>query len=113
FKINLLLICIGLPIALISLFNLIPAFTGIDSMDSEVAFAQNPTNIINIISTSTYIDDFGNFHIIGEVNNTSFDPQTNIIVTTILLNSSNNIVGNHSAFSSIGTLRPGELSPLI
>ena len=54
----------------------------------------------------------GNFHVIGEVNNTAFDPQTNILVTTTLSNTTNNIiVGNHSAFSSIGTLRSGELSP--
>ena len=54
----------------------------------------------------------GNFHVIGEVNNTAFDPQTNIVITTILSNTTNNtIVGNHSAFSSIGTLRHGESSP--
>jgi len=76
-------------------------------------FAQNlDSNIIQILSTSTFVDDLGNFHVIGEVNNTSFDPQTNIIITTILSNTTNNIiVGNHSAFSSIGTLRHGESSP--
>jgi hypothetical protein len=78
-------------------------------------FAQlsgDDNDIIQLTSTSTYTDDFGNFHIIGEVNNTSFDPQTNILITTILSDTTNNaIVGNHSAFSSIGTLRSGELSP--
>ena len=64
------------------------------------------------LGTSSFIDDLGNFHVIGEVNNTAFDPQTNIVITTILSNTTNNsIVGNHSAFSSIGTLRHGESSP--
>ena len=78
-----------------------------------MGFAQNlDSNTIQILSTSTFIDDLGNFHVIGEVNNTSFDPQTNIVITTILSNTTNNtIVGNHSAFSSIGTLRHGESSP--
>ena len=78
-----------------------------------MGFAQNlDSNTIQILSTSTFIDDMGNFHVIGEVNNTAFDPQTNIVITTILSNTTNNtIVGNHSAFSSIGTLRHGESSP--
>lgn len=92
-------------------------FTGSDpSLAVNFGFAQLSTNnsIIQIISTSTLIDDFGNFHVIGEVNNTSSDPQTNILITTILSDTTNNnnvIVGNHSAFSAIGTLRSGELSP--
>jgi hypothetical protein len=79
----------------------------------ESVFAQLPNNnIIQIISTSTFTDDLENFHVISEVNNTSFDPQTNILVTTILTDTINNvIVGNHSTVSSIGTLRPSELSP--
>ena len=80
---------------------------------ANLGFAQIlDSNAIQITSTSTFIDDLGNFHVIGEVNNTAFDPQTNILVTTTLSNTTNNIiVGNHSAFSSIGTLRSGELSP--
>ena len=89
-------------------------FAGSDpSLAIHLGFAQTlGSNPIQILSTSTFVDDLGNFHIIGEVNNTSFDPQTNILVTTILSDTTNNIiVGNHSAFSSIGTLRSGELSP--
>ena len=79
----------------------------------ESVFARLPNNNINqIISTSTFTDDLENFHVISEVNNTSFNPQTNILVTTILSDTINNvIVGNHSTVSSIGTLRPSELSP--
>ena len=89
-------------------------FAGSDpSLAANLGFAQNlDSNAIQITSTSTFIDDLGNFHVIGEVNNTSTDPQTDILVTTTLSNTTNNvIVGNHSAFSSIGTLRSGELSP--
>ena len=86
---------------------------GSDSWITESAFAQlTNDNIIQIASTSTYTDDFGNFHVIGEVNNTSIDPQTNIIITTLLSDTNNNVlVGNYSAFSSISTLRQTELSP--
>lgn len=70
------------------------------------------SDLIQITSTSTFTDDLGNFHIIGEVNNTSTNSQTDIVVTAILSNTVNNsIVGNYSAFSSIETLRPSELSP--
>ena len=86
---------------------------GSNLLKMDSAFAQlSGNNVIQIISTSSYTDEFGIFHIIGEVNNTSTQPQTNIVVTAILSNTNNNvIVGNHSAFSSIETLRSGELSP--
>ncbi len=101
-----------LTVSLPSLFSMTIPYPGNDLQNMDYAFAQLPNNsIIQITSTSTFIDDFGNFHVIGEVNNTSFDPQTNILITTILSDTTNNvIVGNHSAFSSIGTLRSGELS---
>lgn len=87
---------------------------GFDKWTINSAFAQltNNTIPIQIISTSTYVDDIGNFHVIGEVNNTSVNPQTNVMVTALLSDTNNNLlVGNYSSFSSIGTLRQGELSP--
>ncbi|MDN5847546.1 MAG: hypothetical protein L0H53_14875 [Candidatus Nitrosocosmicus sp.] len=67
---------------------------------------------IEIISTSTFTDDLGNFHFIGEVNNTSTQSQTDIVITGILSDTTNNaVIGNHSVFTSINTLRTGELSP--
>jgi hypothetical protein len=99
---------------LIASLSFIFTFAGSDpSLGANLGFAQNlDSNTIQILSTSTFIDDMGNFHVIGEVNNTAFDPQTNIVIKTILSNTTNNtIVGNHSAFSSIGTLRHGESSP--
>ncbi|WP_172602126.1 hypothetical protein [Candidatus Nitrosocosmicus franklandus] len=82
-------------------------------MGSAIAqLSGDNTSVIQITSTSTYTDEFGSFHIIGEVNNTSTQPQTNIIITAILSNlATNSIVGNYSALSSIETLRSGELSP--
>ena len=109
---SIILILISFMISLVFMTVSYPG--GSDSWITESAFAQltNNNNIIQIVSTSTYVDDFGNFHVVGEVNNTSTDPQTNILVTTFLSDTNNNIlVGNHSAFSSIGTLRQGELSP--
>jgi len=99
---------------MISLFSMtVPHLGGSDSWRTGFAFAQlTNNNIIQITSTSSFIDDFGNFHVIGEVNNTSTQPQFNIVVTALLSDTNNNVlVGNHSAFSSISTLRPGELSP--
>ena len=91
----------------------VPYSGGSNSWINDSIFAQlTDDNIIQIASTSTYIDDFGSFHVIGEVNNTSAEPQTNILVTTLLSDTNNNVlVGNYSAFSSISTLRQGELSP--
>jgi hypothetical protein len=99
---------------MISLFPLTASYLeGSNSWNTGFAFAQlTNNNIIQIVSTSTFTDDFGNFHVIGEVNNTSIDPQTNIIITALLSDTNNNVlVGNHSAFSSISTLRQTELSP--
>ena len=98
-----------------SMFSSTIPYQGVDILNRDFAFAQisdGNNNIIQLTSTSSYADDFGNFHIIGEVNNTSTQPQTNIVITAILSNTStNSIIGNYSAFSSIETLRSGELSP--
>ena len=79
-------------------------FSGL--IEANNVLAQGLTSdLIQITSTSTFTDGLGNFHIIGEVNNTSVQPQTNIVVTAILSDTTtNSIVGNHSAFTSIGTL---------
>jgi hypothetical protein len=107
-------IIVILIVSIVSLASMTVLYhVGSDSWITESAFAQLTNNsIIQIVSTSTFTDDFGNFHVIGEVNNTSIDPQTNIIITTLLSDTNNNVlVGNHSAFSSISTLRQTELSP--
>ncbi|WP_148685707.1 hypothetical protein [Candidatus Nitrosocosmicus hydrocola] len=103
-----------MTVSLVSLFSItVPYPGGFDFWKTEFTFAQlTSNNIIQITSTSSFIDDFGNFHVIGEVNNTSPQPQSNIAITAILSDTSNNLlVGNHSAFSSISNLRQGELSP--
>ncbi|WP_172602087.1 hypothetical protein [Candidatus Nitrosocosmicus franklandus] len=93
-------------------FTITPVeFSGISNINYASA-QELSLDSIQITSTSTYTDEFGSFHIIGEVNNTSTQPQTNIIITAILSNlATNSIVGNYSALSSIETLRSGELSP--
>jgi len=99
---------------LIASLSIIFTFAGFDpSLKANLVFAQTlDSNAIQIIGTSSFIDDLGNFHVIGEVNNTAFDPQTDIVITTILSNTTNKtIVGNHSTFTSIRTLRHGESSP--
>ena len=96
---SIILILISFMISLVFMTVSYPG--GSDSWITESAFAQltNNNNIIQIVSTSTYVDDFGNFHVVGEVNNTSTDPQRNILVTTFLSDTNNNIlVGNHSDF---------------
>ncbi len=102
-----------LPVILVSLAYLIFTFTGLESSSTvDFGFAQIPNpDSIRITNTSTYVDQLGNFHVVGEVNNTSLDPQTGVIITAVLSDSTNNVVGNFSAFSSLGVIRPGELSP--
>lgn len=102
------------PLIVISFVSLIPIFAELDLLQtSPFVYAQTSnSNPIQILGTSTHLDDLGNFHIIGEVNNTLILPQNNVVITAILSNTTNNIViGNHSAFTSINTLRTGELSP--
>lgn len=103
-----------LPLIMISLVCSVLTFPGLNpSQIGILVSAQiSDSNLIQIMSTSTHIDDLGNFHIIGEVNNTSTQSQNSIEITAILSDTTNNIVvGNHSAFTSVGTLRTGELSP--
>ena len=76
-----------------AMFSSTITYPGVDLLNMDSAFAQlsgNNNNIIHLTSTSSYTDDFGNFHIIGEVNNTSTQPQTNIVVTAILSDTTNN-----------------------
>ncbi len=103
-----------LPLIMISLVCSVLTFPGLNPSQIGILVSAQIAdyNLIQIMSTSTYIDEVGNFHIIGEVNNTSTQSQNNIAITALLSDTTNNIVvGNHSAFTSIGTLRTGELSP--
>jgi hypothetical protein len=103
-----------LPLIIISFVYSVFTFPGLDpsQIDNLVSAQITDSNLIQIMSNSTFIDESGNFHIIGEVNNTSTQTQNNISITALLHDTTNNIiVGNYSAFTSIGTLRTGELSP--
>jgi hypothetical protein len=104
-----------LPLIMISLICSAFTFNGMNLLQvSPLVSAQiSQSSHIQIQSTSTYTDAFGNFHIIGEVNNTSTQSQTDIVITALLSDttSNNTVIGNHSAFTSIGTLRTGEFSP--
>ncbi len=103
-----------LPLIMISLVCSVFSFSGLNSIQigSSASAQITNSNPIQILSTSTNTDDLGNFHILGEVNNTSTQSQTNIAITALLSNATNNIVvGNYSAFTSIENLRTGELSP--
>ena len=99
------------------IFIILEAYSNFISMDTilpniEYIYAQIPNqNNIQIISTSSYKDNAGNFHIIGEANNTSASPQGLVKISSNLYDSSNNLIGNASTYSSVETLRPGELSP--
>jgi hypothetical protein len=101
-------------LTMISLLCSVFTFTELNLLQTSPLVSAQLANSdpIQVISTSTYTDDLGNFHIIGEVNNTSTQSQIDIVITAILSDTNNNtVVGNHSAFSSISTLRQGELSP--
>ncbi|MBA3978881.1 MAG: hypothetical protein H0X50_11970, partial [Nitrosopumilus sp.] len=102
-----------LPLILVSLAYLVFTFTGFGSPSTvDFGFAQIPNHdSIRITNTSTYVDDSGNFHAVGEVNNTSDDPQSSVMITAVLSDSTNNVTGNLSAISSLDVIRPGELSP--
>jgi hypothetical protein len=104
-----------LPVILLSGFyttNTILTDANFSLLNRVDAQLTSQTPLIEILSTLSYIDDFGNLHVIGEVNNTSFAPQTNVIVGALFFNlTTNDLVGNYSAFTSLETLRPGELSP--
>ena len=70
-------IIVILIVSIVSLASMTVLYhVGSDSWITESAFAQLTNNsIIQIVSTSTFTDDFGNFHVIGGVNNTSIDPR--------------------------------------
>lgn len=104
-----------LPVLLLSGFYIINnTFTDSDFSLSNVAEAQimPQLNPIEILSTSSYVDDLGSFHIVGEVNNTSLETLTDVVTGILLYNlTTNKLVGNYSAFTSLEILRSGELSP--
>ena len=102
------------PLIMISLVCSVFTFTELNLLRNGPLVSAQIANSdpIQVISTSTYTDDSGNFHIIGEVNNTSTQSQKDVEITAILSDTTNNtVVGNHSTFSSTSTLRQGELSP--
>ncbi len=102
-----------IPVIMVSLAYLVFTFAGLyPSSTVDFGFAQTPNHdSIQITNTSTHVDESGNFHIVGEVNNTSLYPQSGVLITAVLSDSAKNVVGNFSASSSLDVIRPGELSP--
>jgi hypothetical protein len=66
---------------------------------------------VNIISNCSYIDSGGNYHLLGEVQNTGSQPQSNVKITSVFYSSNGTIVESSFTFSKLGVLDAGDKSP--
>jgi hypothetical protein len=66
---------------------------------------------IRVVSSSSYQDDAGYGHIIGEVENNSPDTKEFVKITSSVYDSANRIVETAFTYTDVDVLRPGEKSP--
>ena len=97
-----LLCSITVTIALLSLL-VVPVI--------QNTYAQSTNNSISILSHSSYVNEIGSFHVIGEVRNNAATPMEFVEITSTFYDSAGKVVGTGSAFTDIDILRPTETSP--
>lgn len=64
-----------------------------------------------ILSQSSYVDDSGNLHIVGEVINESFQILRFVEVIATFYDANNMVLGTDFTFTSPSTLQPGQRAP--
>lgn len=63
------------------------------------------------ISSNSFLDRNGFFHIIGEIKNITPNPITNVTITANLIDESNQSMSNQTRFAELRTIRPSYFSP--
>jgi hypothetical protein len=77
---------------------------------TTIAYAS--ANPISILSSSSFRDDIGAYHIVGEVeNNSPADSMKYVKIVATLYDKAKNVVGSDFTFSDVAVLRPAEKSP--
>jgi hypothetical protein len=70
------------------------------------------TGGISILSSSSFTDDVGAYHIVGEVkNNSPSDSMKYVKIVATLYGKTGKVIGTDFTFSDVGVLRPAEKSP--
>lgn len=78
------------------------------------AYSQRSDGVISVLSSSSYTDlnedDESNYHIVGEVKNTSTDSMTNVKIVATFYDKSRKVVDTDFTYTNIDVLRPAEKS---
>lgn len=93
-----------LPIALNVMLVL-----GVTLIPIQRSYAQ--TTEISIISVRSYIDQYGFYHLVGEVQNNLKVTASFVKIVATFYDSSGRVVGTDFTFTMVDVLRPGEKSP--
>jgi hypothetical protein len=93
--------------AQVSLFIIVITFLLIPL--AATSFGQNDNNI-TILSSSSFKDDLGYFHIVGEVKNASTDPINYVEIVSTLYDSAGKVVSTEFTYTNVDTLMPGRKS---
>jgi hypothetical protein len=69
------------------------------------------TDAISVLSSSSFIDDTGAYHIVGEVkNNSPTDSMNHIKIVSTLYDNTRKVIGTDFAYANVDMLRPAEKS---
>jgi hypothetical protein len=71
-----------------------------------------PAGEISVLNSSSFIDDIGAYHIVGEVkNNSPTDPMNYVKIVATLYDKTGKVVGTDFTYTDIEVLKPAEKSP--
>lgn len=80
-------------------------------LTSHYSAASAQKNEITVLSSRTYIDDYGFYHLVGEIQNNLGVPITYAKIVATFYDSQGQVVATDFTYSMIDILRPGEKSP--
>jgi hypothetical protein len=97
----------------VCLMTLLTSIAFLVSASAEVHFgySQIAAGAISILSSSSFTDDIGYYHIVGEVkNNSPTDSMNYVKIVSTLYDNAGKVVGTDFTYTSVDVLRPAEKS---
>ena len=78
----------------------------------QYGYSQKSGGGISILGSSSFTDDIGYYHVVGEVmNNSSKDSMNFVKITSTFYDDTRKVVGTDFTYSNVDVLRPQETSP--
>jgi len=72
-----------------------------------------PLGTLKILSSNSYVDGIGLYHVVGEIENGTPDPVTSAQASRTFYDKNNKVVGTSFGYTNLTDLCPGDKAPFL